>query len=184
MILLCKFQITVQDFIILLWKFQNTTLEFSKHCPKFQNTALEFSWYCSGILVIRLWKFQNTVQRFWNSSPNFSKHCSGNFKILLWNVQDKYPNFSKHYSRFQNNNLNFSLFYKFQNTALEFMNRDQLGAFNINRNFNRLFCGEKPLHRLTAQEEEMNRLKCSLLLEATPAGVEKLGWYLKALLIL
>ena len=44
----------------------------------------------------------------------------------------------------------------------QFMNRDRLGAFNIGRNFDRLFCGEAPLRRLTAQEEKMNRLKCSL----------------------
>ena len=44
----------------------------------------------------------------------------------------------------------------------QFMNRDRLGAFNIGRNFDRLFCGEAPLRRLMAQEEEMNRLKCSL----------------------
>ena len=44
----------------------------------------------------------------------------------------------------------------------QFMNRDRLGAFNIGRNFDRLFRGEEPLRRLTAQEEELNCLKCSL----------------------
>ena len=44
----------------------------------------------------------------------------------------------------------------------QFMNRDRLGAFNIGRNFDRLFRGEEPLRRLTAQEEELNSFKCSL----------------------
>jgi hypothetical protein len=44
----------------------------------------------------------------------------------------------------------------------QFMNRDRLGAYNIGRNFDRLFRGEAPLRRLTSQEDELNRLKCSL----------------------
>ena len=43
----------------------------------------------------------------------------------------------------------------------QFMNRDRLGAFNIGRNFERLFRGDSPLRNLTAQEEELNCLKCS-----------------------
>ena len=44
----------------------------------------------------------------------------------------------------------------------QFMNRDRLGAYNIGRNFDRLFHGEAPLRTLTAEEEELNHLKCSL----------------------
>ena len=44
----------------------------------------------------------------------------------------------------------------------QFMNRDRLGAFNIGRNFERLFRGEPPLRELSRKEEELNRLQCSL----------------------
>ena len=44
----------------------------------------------------------------------------------------------------------------------QFINRDRLGAFNIGRNFERLFAGQAPLRSHTAQEKELNRLKCTL----------------------
>lgn len=44
----------------------------------------------------------------------------------------------------------------------QFMNRDRLGAFNIGRNFERLLQGKPPLRELSSQEEELNRLQCSL----------------------
>ena len=47
-------------------------------------------------------------------------------------------------------------------TCKQFMNRDRLGAFNIGRNFERLFVNKPPLRSFDKQEKELHALECSL----------------------